>query len=128
MKSLHILLAFPLLLVSRGATRAQDAILVGTTAPAPPEHRAAPIRTVSQALDFWRTIAEREVIAAGDAMPEDRYSLAPAAGGFTGVRRFGHQLKQLRVGQGPAPSSDESNRVCPGNPLSGRGHAAGGQR
>jgi hypothetical protein len=94
MRPLKILLAFPLLLVSSSATRAQVATPAGT-APAPSQHLATPIRTVSQALDFWVTIAEGEIVGAGDAMPEDKYSFAPAGRGFTGVRSFGQQLKHL---------------------------------
>jgi hypothetical protein len=51
--------------------------------------------TVSQALDFWITNTEKEVVSGADAMPEEKYSFAPTAGEFTGVRTFGQQVKHL---------------------------------
>jgi hypothetical protein len=112
MKSLQILLAFPLLLGSGGATRAQEATKPAM-APPPSEHPAAPVRTVSQALGFWVALAESEIVPAGDAMPEDKYAFAPSGGAFTGVRTFGQQLKHLAannyrmaayiLGQSPTP-------------------------
>lgn len=51
--------------------------------------------TISQALDFWITNAEKEVVSAADAMPEDKYSFAPTAGEFTGARTFAQQIKHL---------------------------------
>jgi|SRR5580698_2550620 hypothetical protein len=51
--------------------------------------------TVSQALDFWITTTEKEVVAAAEAMPECKYSFAPTKGEFTGVRTFAQQVKHL---------------------------------
>jgi uncharacterized damage-inducible protein DinB len=51
--------------------------------------------TVSQALDYWITTTEREVVPAAEAMPEEKYSFAPTSGQFTGVRTFGQQVKHL---------------------------------
>jgi hypothetical protein len=51
--------------------------------------------TVSQALDFWITNTEKEVVDAADAMPEEKYAFAPTAGEFTGARTFGQQVKHL---------------------------------
>jgi hypothetical protein len=51
--------------------------------------------TVSQALDFWITTAENEVVPAADAMPEEKYSFAPTHGEFGGVRTFAQQVKHL---------------------------------
>ncbi|MBZ5574114.1 MAG: DinB family protein [Acidobacteriia bacterium] len=51
--------------------------------------------TVSQALDFWITNTEKEVVLAADAMPEEKYSFAPTAGEFTGTRTFAQQVKHL---------------------------------
>jgi len=75
-------LALPLLLVSSGAALAQNS-------------KPAPIHTVSQALDFWITNTERLVVSAADAMPAEKYSFAPTAGEFTGVRTFAQQIKHL---------------------------------
>lgn len=51
--------------------------------------------TMTQALDFWINNAEKEIVSAADAMPEEKYSFAPAAGEFTGVRTFAQQVKHL---------------------------------
>ena len=51
--------------------------------------------SVSQALDFWISVTEQEVVPAADAMPEEKYSFAPTQGQFTGVRTFGEQVKHL---------------------------------
>ena len=82
MRSSHWLLAFSILLLSSGATRAQD-------------NKVTPISTVSQALDFWITNTENRVVPAADAMPGEKYSFAPTAGEFTGVRTFAQQIKHL---------------------------------
>jgi len=48
-------------------------------------------------LDFWVANAEKQVVALADAMPEDKYSFAPAAtsGEFKGVRTFAEQVKHV---------------------------------
>ena len=51
--------------------------------------------TVGQALDFWISNCEKEVVSAADAMPEAKYSFAPTAGEFTGARTFAEQIKHL---------------------------------
>jgi hypothetical protein len=51
--------------------------------------------TVSQALDFWITNTENDVVSAADAMPEEKYSFAPTSGEFTGARTFAQQVKHL---------------------------------
>lgn len=52
-------------------------------------------RTVSQVLDNSLTGVESEFVPAADAMPEDKYSYAPATGEFKGVRTFGQQVKHV---------------------------------
>src|SRR3984885_14964829 len=81
MRSSHWLLAL-LLVASNGPARAQV-------------HQMTPIHTVSQALDFWITNTENLVVPAADAMPGEKYSFAPTAGEFTGVRTFAQQIKHL---------------------------------
>jgi uncharacterized damage-inducible protein DinB len=81
-KSFRCLLVLPLLLAGSGAARAQHS-------------EPAPIHTVSQALDFWITNTENLVVPAADAMPAEKYSFAPTAGQFTGVRTFAQQVKHL---------------------------------
>jgi uncharacterized damage-inducible protein DinB len=71
---------------------------------------------VSQALDFWIANAEKEVVSAADAMPEEKYSFAPTTGQFAGVRTFAQQVKHLAannyrmaariVGQTPTPNQE----------------------
>ena len=51
--------------------------------------------TISQALDWWISNTEREVVLAANAMPEEKYSFAPSGAGFIGVRTFGEQVKHL---------------------------------
>jgi hypothetical protein len=51
--------------------------------------------TVGEALDYWITNCENEVVSAAEAMPEERYSFAPTGGQFAGVRTFGQQVKHL---------------------------------
>jgi uncharacterized damage-inducible protein DinB len=54
-------------------------------------------RTIAEVLDSWITNAETHVVPAADAMPEDKYSFAPAQarGEFAGVRTFAQQVKHL---------------------------------
>jgi uncharacterized damage-inducible protein DinB len=71
---------------------------------------------ISQALDTWITNAEKDVVSAADAMPEDKYSFAPTAGQFAGARTFGQQVKHLAannyrmaariLGQTPTPDQE----------------------
>ena len=56
----------------------------------PPESK-----TVSQVLEFWISDTERLVVPAAEAMPEAKYSFAPANGEFRGVRTFAEQVKHL---------------------------------
>jgi hypothetical protein len=77
--------------------------------------------TVSQALDYWITVTESEVVPTVAAMPEDKYSFAPAGHGFTGVRTFGQQVKHLAANNyrmaayivGGTPTPEEESEVGP---------------
>jgi hypothetical protein len=51
--------------------------------------------TVSQALDYWISVTENEVVPTAAAMPKEKYSFAPTDHGFTGVRTFAQQVKHL---------------------------------
>ena len=51
--------------------------------------------TPGQALDFWISNTEKDVVSAADAMPQEKYSFAPSTGEFTGARTFGQQVKHL---------------------------------
>ncbi|MGH9547040.1 MAG: DinB family protein [Terriglobales bacterium] len=52
-------------------------------------------RTVSQVLDRSIANVENEFVPAADAMPEAKYSFAPANGDFKGVRTFEKQVKHV---------------------------------
>jgi hypothetical protein len=73
--------------------------------------------SVSEALDFWIGVTEKEVVGAADAMPEEKYSFAPTTPGeFAGVRTFAEQVKHLAannyrmaayiMGEQPAPDQE----------------------
>lgn len=51
--------------------------------------------TITSTLDFQLTIAERELVSAAEAMPEEKYSFAPTNGEFKGVRTFAQQVKHV---------------------------------
>jgi uncharacterized damage-inducible protein DinB len=77
--------------------------------------------TVSQALDFWITTTEHEVVPAAEAMPEEKYSFAPTVGEFAGVRTFGQQVKHLAANNyrmaayilAQPPASDQESETGP---------------
>lgn len=56
---------------------------------------ATPAATAGQALDGYIKGVESEFVPAADAMPEDKYSFAPTAGEFKGVRTFAQQVKHV---------------------------------
>jgi hypothetical protein len=52
-------------------------------------------RTVTQVVDRTLSNIEGEFVPAAEAMPEDKYSFAPATGEFKGVRSFAQQVKHV---------------------------------
>src|SRR5262245_9528321 len=52
-------------------------------------------KSVSQVLDGDVSMIEGEFVPAAEAMPEDKYSFAPTAGEFKGVRTFAAQIKHV---------------------------------
>ena len=54
-------------------------------------------KTVNEVFDKSVAGAEKAVLAIAQAMPADRYSFAPAAGEFKGVRNFAQMLKHVAV-------------------------------
>jgi uncharacterized damage-inducible protein DinB len=54
-------------------------------------------RTVGSVLDGQFSQAERDFLAAAEAMPEEQYSFAPSNGEFSGVRTFAQQIKHVAV-------------------------------
>ena len=57
--------------------------------------RPSALLTVSQALDWWVINTEKHLVPVAEAMPEEKYSFAPSAGEFKGVRTFAQQVKHL---------------------------------
>ncbi|MBZ5511233.1 MAG: DinB family protein [Acidobacteriia bacterium] len=60
----------------------------------PPPKPAQP-PTFTQILDRSLGGVEGEFVPAAEAMPEDKYSFAPANGEFKGVRNFGQQVRHV---------------------------------
>jgi len=58
--------------------------------PTPP-----PAKTPGDALNAVLSIAEQQFVSTAEAMPEDKYSFAPSAGEFKGVRTFAEQVKHV---------------------------------
>ena len=56
-----------------------------------------PKPTVASVLDAQFSQAEKDVLSAAEAMPEDKYSFVPTNGAFTGVRTFAQQIKHVAV-------------------------------
>jgi DinB superfamily len=65
-----------------------SAVLAQNTKPA--EHP-----TIAQTLNRGVSGVEGELVPAAEAMPEDKYSFAPTAGEFKGVRSFAEQVKHV---------------------------------
>ncbi len=69
----------------------------------------------------WIANTEEHLVAAADAMPEQKYSFAPSNGEFKGVRTFAGQVKHLAANnyamaahiEGRKPSADESSEEGP---------------
>jgi hypothetical protein len=83
----------------------------------PPAPAQAP-PTISSVLDRQLSGVERILVAAAEAMPEDKYGFAPTNGEFKGVRTFAEQVKHAAstnvavfsaiLGE-PAPKAGEQN-------------------
>lgn len=56
---------------------------------------ATPANGPGDALNAALVIVEHEFTSAAEAMPEDKYSFAPSAGEFKGVRTFAQQVKHV---------------------------------
>ena len=55
--------------------------------------------TVSSAISRLFSGMEQEFVSAADAMPEEKYDFAPTNGEFTGVRKFGEQVRHVAATQ-----------------------------
>src|SRR5438270_4795015 len=82
----------------------------------PTDHFAA-----AQVLEERVSAAEKEIVPAAEAMPENKYSFAPTEGEFKGVRTFGEQVKHLAAANyqlgarilGEAPPHGERDESAP---------------
>ena len=78
-------------------------------------------RNISKELDAWITRTEELLVPAADAMPEEKYSFAPSAGEFQGVRTFAEQVKHFAATNyilaaaalGEKPPHGERNETAP---------------
>ena len=57
------------------------------------DQRTAQYQPSARVMDYWVTRWEKMLVDVAEAMPADKYSFAPTAGEFKGVRTFGQQLK-----------------------------------
>ena len=53
--------------------------------------------TFASVLERQLTSAEKTVVPAAEAMPEDKYGFAPTQGDFKTVRNFGAEVKHMAV-------------------------------
>jgi len=65
------------------------------TAPAQEASKASAPPTISSEMNFQLGIVEHEFVSAAEAMPEDKYSFAPTAGNYKGVRTFAQEVKHV---------------------------------
>ena len=70
-------------------------VVLGCSASAFSQMAMAPAKTQGDAINAILDIGSGEFIGAADAMPEDKYSFAPTAGEFKGVRTFAQQVKHV---------------------------------
>ncbi|HEV2699107.1 MAG TPA: DinB family protein [Terriglobales bacterium] len=56
---------------------------------------AAAHRSNTQIINFVLDLQEKRILAAAEAMPEDKFGFTPNAGEFNGVRSFAEQLKHI---------------------------------
>ena|SRR5438105_9561704 len=61
--------------------------------------RAQQPATVSSVINNQLRGVEGEFVSAADAMPEDKYNFAPTNGEFSGVRKFGEQVRHVAATQ-----------------------------
>ena len=55
--------------------------------------QSPPPSTIAATVGQWSKMLGRDLVALGDAMPEDKWTFKPTTGEFKTVRTFGEQLK-----------------------------------
>jgi uncharacterized damage-inducible protein DinB len=76
---------------------------------------------LAQVLNDWVSNAEKEIVSAAEAMPEEKYAFAPTDGEFKNVRTFAEQVKHLAAANyqlgarilGEPPPHGEHNESAP---------------
>jgi len=76
---------------------------------------------INAVFDELVTNAEKEIVPAAEAMPEEKYAFAPTNGEFKEVRTFAEQVKHLAAANyqlaarilGEAPPHNEHNESAP---------------
>jgi len=79
---INFLFSFLLLMACSGLALGQDT-------------KAAGSPTIAQVMNRGVFSVEGEFVPAAEAMPEDKYSFAPASGEFNGVRTFAQEVKHV---------------------------------
>jgi hypothetical protein len=71
--------------------------LAGRAQGMPPDEQSAGMdaHRNTQIIEYILNWQERAVVAAAEAMPEEKYGFAPTRGNFKGVRTFAAQLKHI---------------------------------
>ncbi|MHB8526316.1 MAG: DinB family protein [Candidatus Acidiferrales bacterium] len=67
----------------------------GLTASAQQKKQATTPPTIASVMNTQLGIVEREFVSAAEAMPAAKYSFAPTAGNFKGVRTFAQEVKHV---------------------------------
>ena len=80
----HVMWIFASLLLSGCAALAQ------TPSSEEPVHRSN-----TQIITFILDLQERQIVKTAEVMPAEKYTFAPTAGAFKGVRTFGEELKHI---------------------------------
>jgi len=83
--------AMAILMLAIGATEATVAANAQGAMQAKPDQKP----TFAMVLGRNLSNAEKEVVQAADAMPEDKFNFAPTQGEFKGVRTFAQQAKHI---------------------------------
>jgi hypothetical protein len=89
--SMNKQVAMAILMLAIGATEATVAANAQGAMQAKPDQKP----TFAMVLGRNLSNAEKEVVQAADAMPEDKFNFAPTQGEFKGVRTFAQQAKHI---------------------------------
>ena len=95
-KAKHVVL---IVMFFTGTVLAQSTTASKASSPKSQQAGAEQPTTVSSALDRQLRGMEGEFVSGADAMPEDKYDFAPTSGEFSGVRKFGEQVRHMAATQ-----------------------------